>query len=165
MVVSPHVPGLEHLQAVQHVHHGDQTNQSAVSPDIHQSAPVFAVWTSTQNISLQSLYKGKLLKKIRYHKGLLGNRLGRQFNHHIPARHTPPILWACELPEVQHYPGTAGMAAGSTDCHILKLLQSSVRELRPLLVFVWAKILAVDYSCQQDLVRDQSHKYSLTMLP
>ena len=127
MVGSPHVPGLGHLQAVQHVHHGDQTNQSAVSPDIHQSAPVFAVWTSTQNNSLHSLYVGKLLNHIRYHKGQL--------------------------------------AAGSTDCHILKLLQSSVRELRPLLVFIWAKILAVDSSCQQDLVRDQSHKYSLTMLP
>merc|ERR1719225_648926 len=36
--------------------------------------------------------------------------------------------------------------------------------LKPLLVFIWAKILAVDSSCQQDLVRDQSHKYFLTVL-
>ena len=28
--------------------------------------------------------------------------------------------------------------------YVLKLLQSSSRELRPLLVFIWAKILAVD---------------------
>lgn len=28
--------------------------------------------------------------------------------------------------------------------YVLKLLQSSARELRPLLVFIWAKILAVD---------------------
>ena len=35
---------------------------------------------------------------------------------------------------------------------------------RALLVFIWAKILAVDSSCQQDLVRDQSHKYFLTVL-
>ena len=48
--------------------------------------------------------------------------------------------------------------------YVLKLLQSSARELRPLLVFIWAKILAVDPSCQQDLVRDQSHKYFLTVL-
>ena len=48
--------------------------------------------------------------------------------------------------------------------YVLKLLQSSARELRPLLVFIWAKILAVDSSCQQDLVRDQSHKYFLTVL-
>jgi regulator-associated protein of mTOR len=48
--------------------------------------------------------------------------------------------------------------------YVLKLLQSSARELRPLLVFIWAKILAVDASCQQDLVRDQSHKYFLTVL-
>ena len=33
------------------------------------------------------------------------------------------------------------------------------------MVFIWAKILAVDSSCQQDLVRDQSHKYFLTVLP
>merc|ERR1719167_2197961 len=48
--------------------------------------------------------------------------------------------------------------------YVLKLLQSSARELRPLLVFIWAKILAVDSSCQQDLIRDQSHKYFLTVL-
>lgn len=28
--------------------------------------------------------------------------------------------------------------------YVLKLLQSSARELRPLLVFIWAKILSVD---------------------
>lgn len=28
--------------------------------------------------------------------------------------------------------------------YVLKLLQSSAKELRPLLVFIWAKILAVD---------------------
>ena len=32
------------------------------------------------------------------------------------------------------------------------------------MVFIWAKILSVDSSCQQDLVRDQSHKYFLTVL-
>lgn len=33
--------------------------------------------------------------------------------------------------------------------YVLKLLQSSARELRPLLVFIWAKILAVDsVSCR-----------------
>lgn len=31
--------------------------------------------------------------------------------------------------------------------YVLKLLQSSARELRPLLVFIWAKILAVDTVC------------------
>ena len=54
-----------------------ETNQPAVSLDIHQSAPVFAVWTSSQNISLHSLYEGKVLNQIRYHEGLLGNRLGK----------------------------------------------------------------------------------------
>ncbi len=38
------------------------------------------------------------------------------------------------------------------------------RELRPLLVSIWAKILAVDPSCQTDLIRDSSHKYFLSVL-
>ncbi|GJQ81856.1 hypothetical protein Trydic_g9883 [Trypoxylus dichotomus] len=48
--------------------------------------------------------------------------------------------------------------------YVLKLLQSSTKELRPLLVFIWAKILAVDNSCQGDLVRDNGHKYFLSVL-
>ncbi|XP_075231155.1 regulatory associated protein of MTOR complex 1 [Lycorma delicatula] len=48
--------------------------------------------------------------------------------------------------------------------YVLKLLQSSARELRPLLVFIWAKILAVDTTCQADLVRDNGHKYFLSVL-
>ncbi|KAM7348728.1 regulatory associated protein of MTOR complex 1 [Cochliomyia hominivorax] len=46
--------------------------------------------------------------------------------------------------------------------YVLKLLQSSAKELRPVLVFIWAKILAVDPSCQVDLVKD--HKYFLAVL-
>ncbi|CAG5135312.1 unnamed protein product, partial [Candidula unifasciata] len=48
--------------------------------------------------------------------------------------------------------------------YVLKLLQSSAKELRPLLVFIWAKILAVDQSCQADLVKDSGHKYFLSVL-
>ncbi|CAH3189979.1 unnamed protein product [Porites evermanni] len=48
--------------------------------------------------------------------------------------------------------------------YVLRLLQSSARELRPLLVFIWAKILAVDSSCQADLVKDNGHKYFLSVL-
>jgi regulator-associated protein of mTOR len=76
-----------------------ETNQPAVSLDIHQSAPVFAVWTSTQNISLHSLYEGKVLNQIRYHEGLLGNRLG-------------PVN--C----LRFHPELVQLAAGSTDCHV-----------------------------------------------
>ena len=43
-------------------------------------------------------------------------------------------------------------------------MQSSARELRPLLLFIWAKILAVDVTCQADLVRDGGHRYFLTVL-
>ncbi|XP_066908393.1 regulatory-associated protein of mTOR isoform X2 [Halyomorpha halys] len=48
--------------------------------------------------------------------------------------------------------------------YVLKLLQSSAKELRPLLVFIWAKILAVDSTCQADLVRDSGHKYFISVL-
>ncbi|XP_046663293.1 regulatory-associated protein of mTOR isoform X2 [Homalodisca vitripennis] len=47
--------------------------------------------------------------------------------------------------------------------YVLKLLQGA-KELRPLLVFIWAKILAVDVTCQADLVRDNGHKYFLSIL-
>ncbi|XP_054282022.1 regulatory-associated protein of mTOR-like isoform X2 [Macrosteles quadrilineatus] len=47
--------------------------------------------------------------------------------------------------------------------YVLKLLQGA-KELRPLLVFIWAKILAVDITCQVDLVRDNGHKYFLSIL-
>ncbi|GFO38269.1 regulatory-associated protein of mtor [Plakobranchus ocellatus] len=48
--------------------------------------------------------------------------------------------------------------------YVLKLLQSTAKELKPLLVFIWAKILAVDPSCQADLVKDSGHKYILNVL-
>lgn len=48
--------------------------------------------------------------------------------------------------------------------YVLRLLQSTARELRPLMVFIWAKILAVDSSCQTDLVKDNGHKYFLSVL-
>ncbi|XP_063708326.1 regulatory-associated protein of mTOR [Culicoides brevitarsis] len=48
--------------------------------------------------------------------------------------------------------------------YVLKLLQSSAVELRPFLVFIWVKILAVDCTCQIDLVKDGYHKYFLTAL-
>nr|XP_045605742.1 regulatory-associated protein of mTOR-like isoform X2 [Procambarus clarkii] len=54
--------------------------------------------------------------------------------------------------------------------YVLRLLQSTARELRPLLVFLWAKILAVDpvcsagISCKGDLVRENGYKYFLQVL-
>ncbi|CAK8671187.1 unnamed protein product [Clavelina lepadiformis] len=48
--------------------------------------------------------------------------------------------------------------------YVLKLLQSQAKELRPLLVFIWAKILAVDSTCQSDLVKDGGHQYFLRAL-
>ena len=48
--------------------------------------------------------------------------------------------------------------------YVLKLLQSPAMELRQVLVFIWAKILALDQSCQVDLIKDNGHLYFLKYL-
>ncbi|CAM8961889.1 unnamed protein product [Rhodiola kirilowii] len=48
--------------------------------------------------------------------------------------------------------------------YVLKLLQTTTPELRQLLVFIWTKILALDKSCQVDLVKDGGHKYFIRFL-
>jgi len=44
--------------------------------------------------------------------------------------------------------------------YVLKLLQSPAAELKPVLVFIWARILAVDKSCQGDLLKDHVEGYA-----
>ncbi|XP_066914633.1 regulatory-associated protein of mTOR-like [Clytia hemisphaerica] len=62
-------------------------------------------------------------------------------------------------------PWAVGLALNVGIFHyVLKLLQSTAREIRPLMVFIWAKILAVDSSCQMDLVKANNHKYFLSVL-
>ncbi|KAJ3033043.1 hypothetical protein HDV00_006828 [Rhizophlyctis rosea] len=48
--------------------------------------------------------------------------------------------------------------------YVLKLLQSPAAELKPVLVFIWAKVLAVDRSCQIDLLKDNGYQYFITIL-
>lgn len=48
--------------------------------------------------------------------------------------------------------------------YVLKLVTTQPKELRPLLTFIWAKILAVDKSCQTELVRDNGHVYFTNIL-
>lgn len=48
--------------------------------------------------------------------------------------------------------------------YVLKLLQSPAVELRQILVFIWAKILALDKSCQLDLVKENGHTYFINVL-
>lgn len=48
--------------------------------------------------------------------------------------------------------------------YMLKLLQASAPDLRPSMVYIWAKIIAVDPSCQVDLVNAKGHKYFLSVL-
>uniref|UniRef100_A0A183E0K9 Regulatory-associated of TOR 1 n=1 Tax=Gongylonema pulchrum TaxID=637853 RepID=A0A183E0K9_9BILA len=43
--------------------------------------------------------------------------------------------------------------------YILKLLQSATKELRPWLAFIWAKVLAVESTCQEDLIKDKERGY------
>jgi regulator-associated protein of mTOR len=48
--------------------------------------------------------------------------------------------------------------------YVLKLLQSPAAELKPVLVFIWAKILAVDQGCQNDLLKDSGYSYFINIL-
>ncbi|MCO5592600.1 hypothetical protein L7F22_046603 [Adiantum nelumboides] len=48
--------------------------------------------------------------------------------------------------------------------YVLKLLQTSDPEVRQILVFIWTKILALDKSCQVDLVKDGGHQYFIRFL-
>jgi regulator-associated protein of mTOR len=43
--------------------------------------------------------------------------------------------------------------------YVLKLLQSAATELKPVMVFIWTRVLAVDLSCQQDLLKDSGYQY------
>ncbi|BFZ58664.1 Target of rapamycin complex 1 subunit kog1 [Savitreella phatthalungensis] len=48
--------------------------------------------------------------------------------------------------------------------YVLKLLQSPASELKPVLIFIWARILAVDGSCQQDLLKANEFNYFVQTL-
>ncbi|MEW5306106.1 MAG: hypothetical protein WDW36_008599 [Sanguina aurantia] len=48
--------------------------------------------------------------------------------------------------------------------YVLKLLQTTSSDLRSTLVFIWAKILALDKTCQVDLVKDAGHQYFVKFL-
>ncbi|KAK9463661.1 raptor N-terminal caspase like domain-containing protein [Lipomyces oligophaga] len=49
--------------------------------------------------------------------------------------------------------------------YVLKLLQSPAQELRPVLVFIWARIMSVDYrNIQQELLKDNSCSYFIQIL-
>ncbi|KAH6620167.1 WD repeat-containing protein-like protein mip1 [Boeremia exigua] len=47
--------------------------------------------------------------------------------------------------------------------YVLKLLQSQANELKPVMVFIWARILAVDSSCQADLLKDNGYQYFINI--
>lgn len=48
--------------------------------------------------------------------------------------------------------------------YVLKLLQSTHVELKPVMVFIWTRVLAVDISCQQDLIKDSGYNYFVQIL-
>ncbi|KAI9595572.1 raptor N-terminal caspase like domain-containing protein [Syncephalis fuscata] len=48
--------------------------------------------------------------------------------------------------------------------YVLKLLQSPVIELRPVLIFIWARMLAVDHDCAQDLTKENGYLYFVNVL-
>jgi regulator-associated protein of mTOR len=48
--------------------------------------------------------------------------------------------------------------------YVLKLLGSPPKEIKILLTFIWAKILAVDKSCQAELIKDNCDPYFINVL-
>eukprot|EP01100_Stratorugosa_tubuloviscum_P007836 TRINITY_DN3221_c3_g1_i1.p1 TRINITY_DN3221_c3_g1~~TRINITY_DN3221_c3_g1_i1.p1 ORF type:complete len:1304 (-),score=597.25 TRINITY_DN3221_c3_g1_i1:1059-4970(-) len=48
--------------------------------------------------------------------------------------------------------------------YVLKLLLSPGSDLRRILVFIWTKVLALDKSCQVDIVKDNGHLYFINCL-
>lgn len=47
--------------------------------------------------------------------------------------------------------------------YVLKLLQSQAQELKSVMVFIWARILAIDQSCQSDLLKDNGFQYFVNL--
>lgn len=49
--------------------------------------------------------------------------------------------------------------------YVLKLLQSPAHELKPILVFIWARILSIDYkNTQTELIKERGFQYFVKML-
>ncbi|WVO15766.1 hypothetical protein L204_103428 [Cryptococcus depauperatus] len=48
--------------------------------------------------------------------------------------------------------------------YVQKLLASPAIELKPVLIYIWARILAIDQSCQIDLLRDAGYTYFTQIL-
>ncbi|KAI9050277.1 hypothetical protein LZ554_005445 [Drepanopeziza brunnea f. sp. 'monogermtubi'] len=48
--------------------------------------------------------------------------------------------------------------------YVLKLLQSAANELKPVMVFIWTRVLAVDITCQTDLLKDSGYMYFASIL-
>lgn len=49
--------------------------------------------------------------------------------------------------------------------YVLKLLQSPAQELKPVLIFIWARIMAIDFkSTQQELSKDKGYSYFYSIL-
>ena len=48
--------------------------------------------------------------------------------------------------------------------YVLKLLQSAAQELKPVMVFIWTRLLAVEISCQTDLIKDNVYNYFVAIM-
>lgn len=48
--------------------------------------------------------------------------------------------------------------------YVLKLLQSAATDLKPVMVFIWTRVLAVDLTCQTDLLKDSGYTYFANIL-
>mmetsp|Transcript_13889 Transcript_13889/g.20979 ORF Transcript_13889/g.20979 Transcript_13889/m.20979 type:complete len:1711 (+) Transcript_13889:99-5231(+) len=74
------------------------------------------------------------------------------------AHRVPALLLLAKF--VDRGPWAVNLALGvGVFPYFLKLLQSPDQKVRRLLIFIWTKILAIDHTCQSDLLRDRHHLY------
>lgn len=48
--------------------------------------------------------------------------------------------------------------------YVLKLLLSPDESIRPMLTFIWCKILVVDKSCQSEIIKEKGERYFVDMI-
>ncbi|KAF5835275.1 hypothetical protein DUNSADRAFT_7637 [Dunaliella salina] len=140
-------------------------------------------WNVLPKPLFQKLFRSDLLVASLFRNFLLAERIMTAANCNpvsyprLPPTHNHP-MWQVLLSQVHRLRALVllgrflDMGPWAVDLalsvgifpYVLKLLQTISVDLRPTLVFIWCKILALDLSCQADLVKDNGHSYFIKYL-
>ncbi|CAF3686027.1 unnamed protein product [Rotaria sp. Silwood1] len=140
-------------------------------------------WNSLPKDTFQRLFRQDLLVASLFRNFLLAERIMRSYGCHVCSRPAlPPMfehrLWLVLLSQSHRQRALDLLARfldiGTWAVHlalsvgifpsVFRLLQATSDDLRPYLVFIWAKILAVDRACQIDIIREKGHEYFISTL-